>query len=75
MTLQEIRNLDENVITPEIAAGVLRCTPQSIRTQVAVDPGKLGFPVIKIGTRCLIPRIPFLRFMGVDVAAFEKSAG
>ena len=39
---------------------MLGVNPQSIR---AADPCDLGFPVIKLGTRTLIPRVPFLAVM------------
>jgi hypothetical protein len=60
MTLDEIRNSTKDVLTPADIAPVLGVNPQSIR---AADPVDLGFPVIKLGTRTLIPRKPFLAFM------------
>ena len=61
MTLDEIRASDKPVLTPKEVAPVLGVNPQSIRE---ADPGDLGFPVIKVGTRTLIPRLPFLAVMG-----------
>jgi hypothetical protein len=60
MTLDEIRASDKAVLTPAEVAPVLGVNPQSIR---AADPVDLGFPVIKLGTRTLIPRVPFLAVM------------
>lgn len=60
MTLDEIRSSDKIMLTPADIAPVLGVNPQSIR---AADPVDLGFPVAKIGTRTLIPRIPFLTFV------------
>ena len=62
MTLDEIRASDKAMLTPQDVAPVLRVNPQSIRI---ADPAELGFPVSKIGTRTLIPRLPFLAFIGV----------
>ena len=60
MTLDEIRSSDKAVLTPAEIAPVLGVNPQSIRV---TDPVDLGFPVIKLGTRTLIPRVPFLAVM------------
>ena len=60
MTLDEIRASDKAVLTPAEVAPVLGVNPQSIRS---ADPVDLGFPVIKLGTRTLIPRVPFLAVM------------
>lgn len=60
MTLDEIRASDKAVLTPAEIAPVLGVNPQSIRV---ADPVDLGFPVIKLGTRTLIPRVPFLAVM------------
>ena len=60
MTLDEIRSSDKAVLTPAEIAPVLGVNPQSIRV---ADPVDLGFPVTKIGTRTLIPRLPFLAFV------------
>lgn len=47
--------------------GVLGMDPQNIRDVARQRPELLGFPVITVGTRVKIPRIPFLRFMGIDI--------
>ena len=60
MTLDEIRASDKDVLTPKEVASVLRVDPQSIRE---ADPVDLGFPVIKMGRRTLIPRLAFLAVM------------
>lgn len=66
MTLDEIKISDKLMLTPADVSEVLNADPQDIRLQARTDPGKLGFPVVIIKTRTKIPRIPFLRFMGVD---------
>ena len=60
MTLDEIRASDKTVLTPKEVAPVLGVNPQSIRV---ADPCDLGFPVIKVGSRTLIPRLAFLAVM------------
>ena len=61
MTLEEIKGSDKPVLTPAEIAPVLGVNPHSIRL---ADPADLGFPVTKVGNRTLIPRKPFLAFMG-----------
>lgn len=67
MTINEIKSLDTMFINPLDAAEVLRCNPQAIRMAARMMPEKLGFPTVVIKNRVRIPRVPFLRFMGVDV--------
>ena len=64
MTLDEIRSLSRDVITPAEVAEVLCCDPHYIRVAARDCPAMLGFPVIRVGNRTKIPRIPFLEFMG-----------
>ena len=65
MTLDDIKAMDAPVITPAIAAKVLECDPHYIRVAAVQCPEQLGFPGTRLGNRTKIPRIPFLRFMGV----------
>ena len=66
MTVDELRSMTDTIITPEQASKVLKCSPQSIRLAAHQRPELLGFPVIVMGTETKIPRIPFLRFLGVE---------
>lgn len=63
MTLQELKKLDRNIITPAMAAQIIGCDPHYIRLQARNRPELLGFPVIVLGTRTKIPRVPFIRFI------------
>ena len=63
MTLAEIKKLDKDIITPDIAADVLECDPQYIRVAAHQRPELLGFPVTLIGRRVKIPRLAFIRYM------------
>ena len=62
-SLDRIRTMPEAMITPEIAAPVIGCKPQSLRVAARVAPERLGFPVTVIGSRVLVPRIPFLQYL------------
>lgn len=53
-------------ITPEEASKLLKCKPQSIRLAARERPDLLGFPVIVMGKETRIPRIPFMRFLGLE---------
>ena len=64
MTLTEIEALEKAVLTCTEIAPVLMANPHTIHLQAVECPEKLGFPVIIVGSRVKIPRIPFLMFMG-----------
>ena len=63
MNLSDIHHSPKAYLTPVEVAAVLNCDPHSIRTQAHRDPSRLGYPVIVIGRRVRIPRIPFLRYL------------
>lgn len=64
--LESLAKIDSVVLTPKQAAPALGCTPYYINL-MAKDEKKrslLGFPVILVGKRVKIPRIPFLEYLG-----------
>ena len=63
MTLDEIKALKQETISPAIAARVLGCDPQWIRIAARTDKTALGFPEIVLGRRVKIPRAAFINFM------------
>jgi hypothetical protein len=66
MTLRDLEALNTNFLTAAQIAPILGANPHYIRIQAQQAPQKLGFPVVVLGTRVKIPKIPFLKFMGVD---------
>ncbi len=66
-TLQDLKNEDAAFLTANDICGVLGCDPHHIRCMAHQRPELLGFTVVIMGNRVKIPRIPFLRFMGVNV--------
>lgn len=67
-TLPELtQKTNREFFTAAEVCGVLSMDPQTIRDTARQRPELLGFPVILTGTRVRIPRIPFLRFMGVNI--------
>lgn len=63
MTIADIKSMTSLTITPEQAASVIGCRAQNIRVAAAQKPELLGFPVIRVGTRTKIPRLPFIKFL------------
>ena len=64
MTIEEIKASDKVFLVPKDIAPVLRCDPYSISLMARDYPEALGFPVVRLGNRTKIPRIPFLQFVG-----------
>lgn len=64
-----LRLTEANTPTVSIrdASEVLGCSEHILRLTIQQAPERLGFPACLIGNRVKIPRVPFLRFMGVDV--------
>lgn len=72
MTLNELKALDNPVITPKIAAQFLCCDPYSISLAARDCPERLGFPVSRIGTRTKIPRLAFIHFLEAGTPWFKS---
>lgn len=66
MTLAQIAQMDKAYLTPAQAAPLLGCDPYWISLMARTEEGRraLGFPVVRIGTRTKVLRIPFLRYLG-----------
>lgn len=63
MSIDELRALPGETITPAIAASVLGCNPQFLRLAARERPELLGFQVCCIGSRVKIPKAAFIRFL------------
>lgn len=63
LSLDDLREIDSDFLTPQIAAKFLRCAPYSINLQAMEDPQKLGYRVNVQGKRVRIPRLAFIKFM------------
>lgn len=67
-TLPELASkTDREYFTAAEICGVLEMDPHTIRLCARQRPELLGFPAIITGSRVKFPRIPFLRFMGVNI--------
>ena len=67
MTLQEIQNLDKAFLTPGEVSELLGSNPQTIRVTARQRPDLIKFEFTFVGNRMKIPKLAFLRFMGLDV--------
>ena len=70
MTMAEIARMDKAYLTPTEAAPLLGCSPYWINLMARTEEGRraMGFPVVKLGTRVKVLRIPFLRYLGWEGA-------
>ena len=62
MTMAEIRASDKDMLIPTDINKILGCDAHTIRLQARDFPESLGFNVVVIGNRTLIPRKAFLRY-------------
>lgn len=69
LTLDDIKAMDREMLTPTIVAKVIRCAPYYISLQARANPSALGFPVSVQGTRTRIPRRAFIRWMEGEICA------
>ncbi len=68
--LAELQSSKSNMISADVAAKILGCSPQWLRMMAREMPERLGFPVCcPTPHRVKIPRIPFMRFLGLEVDA------
>lgn len=65
--LEHIITTDKEFLTPVEVAPVLGVDAHNIRLTARHHPEALKFDVIVLGSRTKIPRIPFLRFIGINV--------
>lgn len=66
-TLDDLIKMDKPFLTPADICGVLGANPQTIRVTARQRQDLIGFEFTFVGNRMKIPRIPFLRFMGIDI--------
>ena len=66
-TLEDIAACSKSFLTPDDVCSVLGANPHTLRVTARQKPELIGFPFTFSGNRMKIPRIPFLRFMGVDI--------
>ncbi len=62
MTLEEVKFLPREFLTPKQVASVLNCNPYLINIRVK-NGTPLGFPAFMSGNRVKIPKAGFVNFM------------
>lgn len=62
-TLDEIEALPKEILVPTDIAPILGCTPYTINVCTRDGENPFPFPIIRIGTRVRIPKIPFVKAM------------
>lgn len=63
MTLQDLEQIPREYLLPKEVAPILGCNPYSINVAAKKGPDRFPFPVIIMGTRVRIPKIPFIKAM------------
>lgn len=63
MTLEDIKNMECETITPAVAGEVMGINPHYIRVAARTRPDLLGFPTVVYNSRTKIPRRAFIKFM------------
>lgn len=66
-TLEELLASDKAFFAPGDVCGVLGSNPQTIRVTARQRPDLIGYEFTFVGNRMKIPRVPFLRFLGVEI--------
>lgn len=62
-TLEEIEALPKEMLIPTDVAPILGCSPYTINVATRDGNNPFPFPVIRMGTRVRIPKIPFIKAM------------
>lgn len=61
--LERIEALDKEMLIPKDVAKFLGCSAYTINIATRDGKNPFPFPVIRIGTRVKIPKVPFLKAM------------
>lgn len=63
MTLEELEASPKEILTPKDIAPILKCCPYAINVATMNGQNPFPFPVIRMGTRVKIPKMPFIKAM------------
>ncbi len=67
MTITDIIRSDKEMLTCGDIADVVGMGQYNLHRYIIEYPERIGFPVMVTGNRVRIPRIPFLKFMGIEI--------
>ncbi len=62
-TLEDIEALDKEMLIPADIAPIIGCNPYAINVCTRNGENPFPFPIIRMGTRVRIPKIPFIKAM------------
>ena len=63
MTLDELEKLPKDMLIPADIAPILGCNPYTINVVTKDGKNPFPFPIIRLGTRVKIPKMPFIKAM------------
>ena len=63
MKLADIEAMDKELLLMEDIAPFIGADPQNLRSQAQDNPNMLGFPVIVVGSRVMVPKAGFVHYM------------
>lgn len=66
MTIDEIARCDKTLLTLDEIQTALGISAARLMEQAHKDPAKLGFPVVVACDTVRVPRIPLLKWLGVQ---------
>ena len=62
-TLEALERSTKECLTAQQVSDILKVSKKSFMKAAKTEPDKLGFPIIQIGQRIIVPREPFLKFI------------
>lgn len=73
--IEGLQSIDREYLTPKEVAPILGVAPYTINVQAKEDKKRgtnsFGFPIMLIGSRVKIPKMPFIRYMTYGSAGEE----
>lgn len=63
ITVEQLKAMDQDMLTPAIVAKVIGCDPYGLTMQVRQWPDRIPFPFIVLGNRTKFPRLALIRWM------------
>lgn len=66
-TIEKLKDWPKDYLTPQQVGDVLGTDPNWYRLAARDQPQLIPFPFVRNGSRTKFPKIPFLRWMGVNV--------
>ena len=65
MTIEQLIQSDSPVVQCRDIEEILLINASMLESQILKDPTSVQFPIVRAGRQIVIPRIPFLEYLGV----------